>query len=555
MTVFEVWSSLGSRLGMRVGRHVKNSLTAKSIATINGDLSNITAPPFVLADKSTTEFPRYWIEHPDLFVAPAQEKDPARRCLAVLKWFLASLKSQQYAGRDPSEGIKKPLNAFLGEVFVGECGSETEGVTRLVSEQVSHHPPVTACYLWNEKHAVHAEGYTRQEITFSGSVNIQQIGYAVLTVGKYDENYLIPLPNIKVKGILTGSPYPELDGSYSIVSSAGYIAEVDFTGKGMLGLSGQKNKVHAAIYHGDHTDRGKAVYSAEGTWSDTFVFKDSNGNEIDSYDVSSAPATTFNVPSTETQDAWESRKAWHGVIEGVQTGNMQQVADSKNTLESAQRELRKNTETSDANWSALFFRKEKAHPVAEKLLSTIGKPLDPDSTCGVWRFDADRAASTKRPWRGYRRRSRRQSLRGGGMIERFEHLKSKEPLNEQQRNRSVARFPVHVDDLYNPDLRRRLYGIRGYRHLGRACFRREVGSILARSTCRCQPFRFRDREMVNSRSGDRFRRISFHITTALCNAVCSIASYAHMPPPIGTSMLRLRLVLLHFRKRLGCNAW
>ena len=180
-------------------------IVPQSIATISGDLSNITAPPFVLADKSTTEFPRYWIEHPDLFCAPAEKDKPEDRILAVLKWFLASLKGQQYAGRNPSDGVKKPLNAFLGEIFVGSCGTP-DNETNLVSEQVSHHPPVTACYLWNDKAGVRAEGFTRQEITFSGSVNIQQIGHAVLHVDKYEEDYLIPLPNVKVKGILTGGP-------------------------------------------------------------------------------------------------------------------------------------------------------------------------------------------------------------------------------------------------------------------------------------------------------------------------------------------------------------
>ncbi|KAL9620607.1 MAG: hypothetical protein Q9160_004861 [Pyrenula sp. 1 TL-2023] len=112
-------------------------------ATIPGDLSNITAPPFVLAPHSAVEFPAYWAEHPSIFVAPASEPDPARRALLVLKWFLSSLKQQQYGGRDEKEGVKKPLNAFLGELFVArwEGGDEKEkgegiGETRLVSEQV-----------------------------------------------------------------------------------------------------------------------------------------------------------------------------------------------------------------------------------------------------------------------------------------------------------------------------------------------------------------------------------------------------------------------------------
>ena len=38
-------------------------------------------------------------EHPELFVAPAKQQDPELRALAVLKWFLSTLK-QQYSSRN-----------------------------------------------------------------------------------------------------------------------------------------------------------------------------------------------------------------------------------------------------------------------------------------------------------------------------------------------------------------------------------------------------------------------------------------------------------------------
>lgn len=370
-----------------------------SIATIKGDLSNITAPPFVLADKSTTEFPRYWIEHPDLFCAPAREQDPARRMLAVLKWFLSSLKGQQYAGRDPSQGIKKPLNAFLGEIFTGDCGPEDDP-TKMVAEQVSHHPPVTACYLWNDKHGVRAEGYTRQEITFSGTVNIQQIGHAILTIDQYGESYLIPLPDVKVSGILSGSPYPELVGSHDIVSSSGYVAHVDFSGKRFLGFGGQKNHLHAEVREIKEQEHGESIFTAEGSWCEGFEIRDGSGQVIDKHDVASAKATEFRAPPLEKQDPWESRKAWDGVIKSIQTGHMQGVADSKNKLENAQRALRKKAETSEASWRPLFFKKEDGHAIAENLLGQVGQRLAADKTCGVWRFDEEAASRSERPWRG-----------------------------------------------------------------------------------------------------------------------------------------------------------
>lgn len=294
--------------------------------------------------------------------------------------------------------MKKPLNAFLGEVFIGSCGPNGDE-TKLVSEQVSHHPPVTACYLWNEKAGVRAEGFTRQEITFSGSVNIQQIGHAVLHLDQYDEDYLIPLPNVKVKGILTGGPYPELTEPCTIVSSAGFVAEVDFSGKKLLGMGGEKNHVEAKIYKTEDKKREKPIFTVEGNWTESLTFKDSKGETIDTYNIASAASTEFQTLSLDQQDPWESRKAWNGVISSINAGDMKGVAEHKNKLENAQRELRTKGETSEENWRALFFAKEGSDPVAEKLLGVTGQTLDVESTCGVWKADRQKVKEFKRPFR------------------------------------------------------------------------------------------------------------------------------------------------------------
>jgi len=107
----------------------------QSIASFNGDLSSLTAPPFILSATSLTEFSSYWCEHPSIFAAPAKEADPAKRAVLVLKWFLTTLK-QQYASRSEQYGNeKKPLNPFLGELFLGRWEDDA-GTTELISEQV-----------------------------------------------------------------------------------------------------------------------------------------------------------------------------------------------------------------------------------------------------------------------------------------------------------------------------------------------------------------------------------------------------------------------------------
>lgn len=130
-------SSSSEKEGGAVSAQNKGSWSAflKSIASFSGDLSTLTAPPFILSSKSLVEFSAYWTEHPSIFVAPAHEQDPQKRALLVLKWFLSTLK-QSYASRSDKYGNeKKPLNPFLGELFIGKW-VDAAGTTELVSEQV-----------------------------------------------------------------------------------------------------------------------------------------------------------------------------------------------------------------------------------------------------------------------------------------------------------------------------------------------------------------------------------------------------------------------------------
>ena len=381
---------------------VSNRSTLKeflaSIATISGDLSNITAPPFVLAENSTVEIPQYWADHPLLFAAPAAEENPEKRALLVLKWFLGSLRNQQYAGRREEEGVKKPLNAFLGELFFGSWKNEELGETRLVSEQVSHHPPITACYLWNEKHGIRAEGFTQQEITFNGSVNIKQKGYAVLHIDQYDEDYLIPVPNVKVKGIISGMPYPELHGEYSLISSNGFVSNIKFEGKGFFG-SGTKNGFAARLFHADQPKED--LYTVKGAWNGNSVILDGRtGSEIESFDVAALQSAKLEAPELSEQDPWESRKAWGDVIAALRRSDMKGTTTSKSLIEEGQRKMRADEEAQGEQWETLFFRRVGEDPVFERLSVHDNGSFTVDRTGGIWKVDHDAIMNAKKPYHG-----------------------------------------------------------------------------------------------------------------------------------------------------------
>jgi oxysterol-binding protein-related protein 9/10/11 len=175
----------------------------------------------------------------------------------------------------------------------------------------SHHPPTTACYVTSSSHGIHAHAHSTQSTTLnfpSGipTVLIKQSGHALLHIDAYNEDHLLPLPDVRVKGILSGSLYPELAGTYRIVSSSGFTSEVCFSGKGWM--SGSKNSFDASIFHtkDEFNARQPApVYTARGQWSVRFDLCDGKtGNVIETCDPQTAPVAPLSIPEIHDQDTW-----------------------------------------------------------------------------------------------------------------------------------------------------------------------------------------------------------------------------------------------------------
>ncbi|KAI0478206.1 hypothetical protein F4859DRAFT_513791 [Xylaria cf. heliscus] len=375
----------------------------KSIASFNGDLSSLTAPPFILSSTSLTEFSSYWCEHPGVFAAPAKEEDPAKRALLVLKWFLTTLK-QQYASRSEQYGNeKKPLNPFLGELFLGKWEDDA-GTTDLISEQVNHHPPATAYSIKNEASGVHLQGYNSQKATFSKTINIKQIGHALLSVpvpnkpGETDK-YLITLPSLHVEGLIFGAPFVELDGSSYIISSTGFTAKTSYLGKGWV--SGKKNSFTATLYPtGNEKD---VLYNCAGQWTKAFEIHTGAGKHnsaktlIDTWDPDTTHMSELIIAPTEKQHPLESRRAWAAVAEGIAKGDMDYVGREKTKIEQAQRALRKKEQAEGKQWERRHFTAQPDDETLQTLAVHVG--LDPngdiDRTGALWRFDAAKTDKAK----------------------------------------------------------------------------------------------------------------------------------------------------------------
>lgn len=319
----------------------------KSIASFSGDLSAMTAPSFILSPVSLTEYPSYWGEHPDLFAACAQGNDDIERMVNVLRWFIGTLKGQ-YTSRNTSMGSeKKPINPILGELFLGKWSDGTQkkniGETTLTVEQVSHHPPITAYHIQNAKAGVTLEGHSGQKTSFSGrSIQVKQVGHAVLRVANSsgsEDLFLVTLPNLVIEGLWYGAPYLELSGSSHIISSTGYVATINYTGKGYF--SGKSHSYKATI--SPVSQQQSALYSVEGEWAGKSSFKGKapDGSSNSTFWDSGTGRKEVEVAPIEEQGPIESRKVWKTVAEGIKKQDYDTASRDKTRIENEQREKRK----------------------------------------------------------------------------------------------------------------------------------------------------------------------------------------------------------------------
>ncbi|EJS41570.1 hes1p [Saccharomyces arboricola H-6] len=348
----------------------------KSISSFNGDLSSLSAPPFILSPTSLTEFSEYWAEHPNLFLEPSfingenykdhclfdpnVESQEVARMLAVVRWFISTLRSQ-YCSRSESMGSeKKPLNPFLGEVFVGKWQNDEHleyGETVHLSEQVSHHPPMTAFSIFNEKNGVSLQGYNQIKTGFTKTLTLTVKPYGHVILKIKDETYLITTPSLHIEGILVASPFVELGGRSFIQSSSGMLCVIEYSGRGYF--TGKKNSFKARIFKDseEHKHKENALYLISGQWSgvSTIIKKDSQVSH-EFYDSSKIPAEHLLVKPIEQQHPLESRRAWKDVAEAIRLGNNSMIKKSKEELENKQRALREQERVKGVEWQRRWFK-------------------------------------------------------------------------------------------------------------------------------------------------------------------------------------------------------
>lgn len=312
------------------------------------DLSRITLPTFILEKKSMLERITNFFLIPNILLEANNTKDPLERFLLITKWYLASWHIAPKA-------VKKPLNPVLGEIFTCYWDDMPDGSSAYyLAEQTSHHPPKSSYFYIAPEDKIRVDGILIPKSRFLGNSSAAMMeGWAHVTLGKWDETYVMTQPNVYARGILFGKLRYEL-GDHMIIKcpDSGYEADIEFKTKGYI--SGTYDAIEGKIKKIGGTE---TLFTITGKWNDVMEIKEhKTGKTTVFYDTNTSIIHKPKVRPIEEQADNESRKLWGPTIKALAKRNHTDATDEKFKVEDEQRTIAKKRIEDGVEFHPKFFR-------------------------------------------------------------------------------------------------------------------------------------------------------------------------------------------------------
>ncbi|KAK6497051.1 hypothetical protein TWF506_004536 [Arthrobotrys conoides] len=316
----------------------------------------------------------YWnyLDYPNAFANIGESDDDLERCLAVLTfWFTKDLK---FIKGKPC----KPYNSTLGEFFrchwdVGNTEGSDAKPTRVcfLTEQTSHHPPISAFYVDCKEKGISAKGYDQISARFTGtSIRVapgnHNLGIFIdIHNGRISETWNLTHPAAHLGGFLTGAlSITVQDICYITCPKLKLKVILHYLDEPWVGRS--KYRVEGVIFkydpENDIITRLKDVPDKDikaridGCWISELYYTPAGSKEKKLIvDVKPLfPATKF-VPSNEDQLENESRKMWQKVTDAILSKNFNEATRLKVEIEDQKRKEAAERDAQNATFVPKYF--------------------------------------------------------------------------------------------------------------------------------------------------------------------------------------------------------
>jgi hypothetical protein len=215
------------------------------------------------------------MEYQDQLVMADKTTDPVQRIMHVAAFGIA-----QYKCTD--NRLNKPFNPILGETFELKKPDYT-----YFAEQVSHHPPISACIAESDSYKYHMDTNTTMGISWTGVLTAKPIGYQHVILKGTGEHYLIGRPSTTVNNLIFGTMYIEHVGCMTVKNcKTGLFMNVNFSAAGW-GNAG-KHEVVGQVYANDQ-DTKKPLGELKGKWSEELFYNKSKTERVSIWKANPMP--------------------------------------------------------------------------------------------------------------------------------------------------------------------------------------------------------------------------------------------------------------------------
>lgn len=262
------------------------------------------------------------------------QSTPEQRMLAIVSWIVYDHRTIFRFGLTAI----KPYNSVLGEQFFCEW-RQGDDITSYMSEQVSHHPPVSAFHMENRARGFVFYGAIYPKVSMGiRSFTTNLIGNEVIELQKFGELYSVTLPSVKTSNVLFSFGSPKIchvHGTLVVKEKINgrYRAEINFD------LKDKKNHIDGGVYFGD-----QKIFRLHGVMTGKVVATDlRTGESRTVYDLVSDKSVEYGrrvVAPVGDRNENESRRVWHVVTEAILKGDMDGAAKGKHAIESLERRRR-----------------------------------------------------------------------------------------------------------------------------------------------------------------------------------------------------------------------
>ncbi|XP_063156835.1 oxysterol-binding protein-related protein 7 isoform X4 [Candoia aspera] len=321
---------------------------------IGKDLSKVSMPvqlnePLNMLQRLCEE-----LEYSALLDAASRSLDPCERLLCIAAFAVSAYASTYYRAGS------KPFNPVLGETY--ECVRPDKGF-RFISEQVSHHPPVSACHAESDNFIFWQDMKWKNKF-WGKSLEIIPVGTVNVQLPRFGDHYEWNKVTSCIHNILSGQRWIEHYGEVLIRNTrdSTYHCKLTFC-KARYWGSGI-NEVQGAI----HSHNGKVVHRLFGKWHEglyrgvapvgkcfwkpNLMPRDQEKNygftqfalELNEL----TPELKRLLPSTDTRLRPDQRY--------LEEGNVQAAESQKRRIEQLQRDRRRVMEDNNILHQARFFR-------------------------------------------------------------------------------------------------------------------------------------------------------------------------------------------------------